>query len=179
MSGHRRRTPEQVEASPHGPGRPGLLGALRDAHADAVLRADLLGRCGRAMWDGALRQVTGELERLALEQERRMEHLFASLGEEAEGKAGGHAPEAEALLARLHGLLASQPRSATLDAVLLDLMWRSMRGGAGSLASLRLQAGAEGLHLAARLLDLSAVELRDAASALAALSVPSKGKAVN
>ena len=176
MSGRTRHAPEVANKPSPEPGRDHLLDQLRDAHADAALRAELLGRCARAMWDGALRQVTGGLEQLAQEQERRLAHLFANLGEDPRG---GRAPEAEALMARLHGLLASQPRSAALDAVLLDLMWRSARGGAGSLASLRLQVGAGGLHLAARLLDLSAGELRDAASVLVALSIPSGGRALN
>lgn len=143
-----------------------LLGALRDAHLSGVLRIEVLQRCCQALTNRPLRDLVWRMTEEAEEQQRRLDHAFASLREHP---GGGDASEAAAAAARLHVLLTAWPQGEALDHALADLLWRATQRDEAEVTALRLTANAAGLHLVARLLDLTAAELRQAAATLTPL----------
>ncbi len=150
-----------------------LVLGLRDAHAATLQRQDLLRRICHAAMDPALCQLALQLQGEAEEQQRRLEHVFATL---RECPAGGQASE---LPAALKAALSGSSRTAMPDSTMAELARRMMRRDVLDVKALRLMASAGGQHLAARLLGDTAQELCAAAEALANLPRQLRGAAVH
>jgi hypothetical protein len=120
-----------------------LLAALRDAHAETCLRVVSLRRCNAvlARQDSPLRPVLARLLEEAEEQLRRLELLFAWLGERP---GGGLAPEGCADLVAT--VAAAGPRR---DERLLSALAALERSGAEEAHRLRDLAWIAGQNLAA------------------------------
>ncbi len=145
-----------------------ILGRLRDAHAAMTLRVETLRGCPEVVASPALLQLLFRLLQQAEEQLRRLEHAFASLREEPGGGDARMAadPVSDILLLLRHG-----GRSGPVqDGALAEALRQAELAGAEEAEALRLLAHAVGLHLVARLLDMTAQERHAAARELAAFA---------
>jgi hypothetical protein len=143
-----------------------ILGRLRDAHATMSLGIETLRCCPEVTASPALRRLLLRLLRQAEEQLRRLEHAFASL-REAPGGGDAHMaadPVSDMLLLLRHG----GRRGPAQDGGLARALCQAEMAGAEEAEALRLLTHAAGLHLVARLLDMTAQERRAAARELAA-----------
>jgi ferritin-like metal-binding protein YciE len=143
-----------------------ILGRLRDAHATMSLGIETLRCCPEVTASPSLRHLLRRLLCQAEEQLRRLEHAFASLREEPGGGDARMAadPVSDMLLLLRHG----GRRGPAQDAGLARALQQAEIAGAEEAETLRLLAHTAGLHLVARLLDMTAQERRAAARELAA-----------
>ncbi|MBX6741384.1 MAG: DUF892 family protein [Acetobacteraceae bacterium] len=143
-----------------------ILARLRDAHSAMTLRIGTLENFPEMAASPSLRHLMLRLLRQAEEQLRRLEHAFASL---RETPGGGDARVAEDPATDVLLLLRHEGgRGPAQDRKLAGALRQVEMTGAEEAEALRLLAHAVGLHLVARLLDMTAQERRAAARELAA-----------
>jgi ferritin-like metal-binding protein YciE len=127
-----------------------LVGALRDAHAEAALRVAALRAATEADTPSTPHAALARLLAEAEEQLRRLEMAFAHLpGRPGDGRMGGARPSAQ------DAPPGRARRGATFGPAVLAA--EELRGAAEARA-LRDLAHLAGQHLAARLLDMTAEE---------------------
>lgn len=148
-----------------------ILGRLRDAHAAMTLRIGTLNSFPEMTASPALQHLLLRLLHQAEEQLRRLEHAFASLREDP---GGGDARVADDPATDVLLLLRHDGRCGPAqDGMLAEALRQVEMAGAEEADALRLLAHAVGLHLVARLLDMTAQERRAAADELASFTASS------
>jgi ferritin-like metal-binding protein YciE len=144
--------------------RNAMLEELRDAHAATALRLRRLWRAAEVVTDAALRHLIRRMREDAEAQHWRLEQAFAAL---SETPSGGRARAAERDLLAVERLAAAGPAGPGLDRAMAALLAGMLHREATEAGALRMIAHAAGMHLVARLLDLTTGELREGARALA------------